>query len=120
MKISIASEVNRVSEHFGHCEGFIVYDINDKTILNSEKIKNPGHRPGFLPVFLKDLGVNTIIAGGMGEAAQVLFKQNGINVIVAANGLCDDVIQKYLNGELKSTESVCTEHQHSGECGNHK
>ena len=78
--------------------------------------QNPGHRPGFLPNFLKEAGVNVVISGGMGASAQQLFAQNNIQVIVGAEGPCDDVVRQYLNGNLKSTGSICREHQYKGRC----
>ncbi len=116
MKIAIASDGKYVSGHFGHCEGFTMYEVAEGQSLKKELVPNPGHRPGFLPVFLNEKNVNVIIAGGIGETAQELFKENQIDVIVGAEGLCDDVIQKFINGKLKSTGSVCTEHAHEGNC----
>ena len=116
MKIAVASEGKFVSGHFGHCEGFTVYEVEENKVLKKDFIQNPGHRPGFLPDFLKQLGVNVVIAGGMGETAQQLFAQNNIDVIVGAEGYSDDVIQQYLKNELKSTGSICREHQHEGHC----
>lgn len=116
MKIAVASDDKYVSGHFGHCEGFTIYEVEEGKSLEKSFTPNPGHRPGFLPVFLRDLKVNVIIAGGMGETAQDLFNENGIEVVVGAQGLSDDVVQKFVNGELKSTGSVCTEHQHEGHC----
>lgn len=116
MKIAVASEGKNISGHFGHCEGFTIYEVEEGKIVNNSFTSIPGHRPGFLPVFLKDLNVNVIIAGGMGETAQELFNQNGIEVVVGAQGSADDAAQKYLNGELKSTGSVCREHEHEGHC----
>lgn len=116
MKIAVASEGKNISGHFGHCEGFTIYEVEEGKALNKSFTPNPGHRPGFLPVFLKDLNVNVIIAGGMGETAQELFNQNGIEVVVGAQGFSDDAVQKYINGELKSTGSVCREHEHEGHC----
>lgn len=118
MKIAVSSDGKKVSGHFGHCEGFTIYEGEQGGALNRSFTPNPGHRPGFLPVFLKDLAVNVIISGGMGETAQDLFNENGIEVVVGAEGFSDDVVQKYINGELKSTGSVCTEHEHEGDCGN--
>ncbi|MFT5875125.1 MAG: putative Fe-Mo cluster-binding NifX family protein [Clostridium sp.] len=116
MKIAIASDGKNVSGHFGFCEGFTIYEVeNDKTVSKSFTA-NPGHKPGFLPVFLKELNVNLIIAGGMGGTAQNLFNEKGIEVVVGAKGLSEDVLQKYINGELKSTGSVCQEHEHEGHC----
>lgn len=116
MKIAIASKENNVNGHFGHCEGFTIYDVEDNKILNKEIIKNPGHKPGFLPVFLKDLNVNTIIAGGVGAKAQQIFEENGINVIVGVSGVCDNVIESFIKGNLKSTGSICSEHAYEGHC----
>lgn len=116
MKIAIASDGKIVSGHFGHCEGFTIYETEENKVLKQEFVQNPGHRPGYLPVFLKDLNVNVIIAGGMGATAQELFADNNINVVVGAMGQCDDVIKEFINGNLKSTGSVCTEHQHEGHC----
>lgn len=116
MKIAIASEGKKVSGHFGHCEGFTIYEVKEDKSLEKTFVKNPGHKPGFLPVFLKDLKTNVIISGGMGEAAQELFKGNGIEVVVGASGVCDDLVNDYLNNKLKSTGIVCREHQHEGYC----
>ena len=52
----------------------------------------------------------------MGGSAQQLFMDNGIDIIVGAEGPCDDVIKAYIKGELKSTGSVCEEHAHEGHC----
>lgn len=119
MRVAVALEGRFVSEHFGHCEGFGVYEIsNDNRIVSSSEIPNPGHQPGFLPVFLKEKNVNVIIAGGMGGRAQELFAENGIQVVVGASGDKNEAVSKFLSGELVSTESVCTKHEHEGNCGN--
>ncbi|MBH1939428.1 NifB/NifX family molybdenum-iron cluster-binding protein [Mobilitalea sibirica] len=117
MKIAIASDGVMVSGHFGHCEGFTVYEVVKDKITDKVFAKNPGHRPGFLPVFLHELGVKVIIAGGMGETAQQLFYENGIEVYTGARGNCDAVANHFITGQLKSTGSVCREHAHEGNCG---
>ncbi|MFD3156661.1 NifB/NifX family molybdenum-iron cluster-binding protein [Haloimpatiens sp. FM7330] len=116
MKISVASEGNIVSGHFGHCDTFRMYNVEGNKVVSSEVVANPGHRPGFLPVFLRDQKVDVIIAGGMGAAAQDLFNQNGIEVVVGVRGNADDAVAGYLNGTVKSTGSVCHAHEHEGHC----
>ncbi|MFW6264757.1 MAG: NifB/NifX family molybdenum-iron cluster-binding protein, partial [Bacillota bacterium] len=115
MKIAIASENGVVSNHFGHCEGFKVYQIENKEIITEDFIANPGHKPGFLPVFLNDKDIKVIISGGMGAKAIELFNQNDIEVIVGASGNVKEVLKKYLQGELKSSGSVCHDHMHHGD-----
>ena len=110
MRIAVASEESKVSGHFGYCEGFTIYEVEEDKTVSKSFTENPGHKPGYLPVFLKELNVNIIIAGGMGEMAQNLFNENGIEVIVGAQGLSDEAVQKYISGELKSTDTVCHKH----------
>lgn len=116
-KIAVASEQAMVTGHFGHCENFIIFDTEDGKIIKSESVPNPGHRPGFLPVFLSDLGVNVIISGGMGGGAIDIFNSKNIEVITGASGGAEDAVKRYLAGELESTGSICHEHQHHDECG---
>ncbi|MBV1757137.1 MAG: NifB/NifX family molybdenum-iron cluster-binding protein [Dethiosulfatibacter sp.] len=118
MKIAIASENNMVTEHFGHCESFSIFDAENDRITNSIVISNPGHKPGFLPEFLGDMGINVIIAGGMGNSAIQIFNGKGIEVIVGAKGETKTVAEQYLQGNLKTTGSVCHQHQNSGDCSN--
>ena len=93
MKIAVASMGNVVAGHFGHCENFNIFDIEN--------------------------GVNVIIAGGMGEGAVNIFNARNIEVIMGATGVAQEAVERYLRGELKSTGSICHEHQHEGECGGH-
>jgi Mrp family chromosome partitioning ATPase/predicted Fe-Mo cluster-binding NifX family protein len=117
MKIAVASENEMVTEHFGHCANFNIFEVEDNQIVHSQPIPNPGHKPGFLPNFLNDMGVNVIISGGMGGGAIEIFNEKGIEVIVGASGNAKAAAEAYLQGLLKSTGSVCHEHRHSGECG---
>jgi predicted Fe-Mo cluster-binding NifX family protein len=119
MKIAIACDGNNVSGHFGHCEGFTVYKVSEGKVEEASFLENPGHKPGFLPKYLGEKGINTIISGGMGEMAQTLFGQNNIEVVVGASGDIDDVIAAYLSGSLLSTGGVCEGHEHSDSCGGH-
>ncbi len=117
IKIAIASENEMVTEHFGHCTNFNIYETENGQIAKSESIPNPGHKPGFLPNFLNDMGVNVIISGGMGGGAIDIFHEKGIEVITGAGGNAKEAAEAYLKGALKSTGSVCHEHQHHDECG---
>lgn len=119
-KIAIAKEGNIVSAHFGHCEGFEVITVEGKEVVGRQQLVNPGHKPGFLPQYLKDWDVNVIIAGGMGARAQQLFAAASIDVVVGASGALDEVLRRYISGELVSTGSTCSEHAHAGSCGGHE
>ena len=119
MKIAVSCNGSQIWPHFGHCENFCIYETGDGKILSQECVANPGHRPGFLPNFLADMGVEVIISGGMGGGAVDIFNERGVEVILGAQGDANAAVESYLRGELKSTGSVCHEHAHADECGGH-
>jgi predicted Fe-Mo cluster-binding NifX family protein len=110
--IAVASEKNEVCGHFGHCETFEVFKAEEGKIITHESVPNPGHRPGFLPNFLHDLGVTTIISGGMGGGAVDIFNEHKIEVVLGASGSSETAALSYLNGTLTSSGSICHEHSH--------
>lgn len=116
MTIAVASEGKAVTGHFGHCTNFNLYDADNGVIVREESIPNPGHRPGFLPNFLADRGVNVIISGGMGGGAVDIFNDRDVQVVVGASGDAKTAVLSYLSGELKTTGSVCREHRHHDSC----
>jgi len=112
MRIAVATVSDQVSGHFGHCDGFTVYTIENNKVESKEFLKSPRHETGVLPTFLADNNVNAIVSGGMGGRAQDMFAAKNIEVIVGVSGNIDEVIDTYLSDELKSTNSICEEHAH--------
>lgn len=117
MKIVVAAMGNEIAGHFGHCENFIFFDVVEGKIVDKEVVANPGHKPGFLPNFLADRGCKVIISGGMGGGAVDIFNERDVEVIIGAVGLADDAVAAYIKGQLKSTGSICHQHEHADECG---
>lgn len=119
IKIAVASDGKNVAEHFGHCEAFVVFDVDNGNIVSEERFANPGHKPGFLPNFLNEKGVKVVISGGMGGGAIQIFDEKNIEVITGAVGDISENVLAYAQGKLVSTGSVCNRHAHHGECGGH-
>ena len=119
MKIAVAGMGHEVCGHFGHCENFLFFEVENGQIVNETSVPNPGHRPGFLPNFLADRGAEVIISGGMGGGAVDIFNERNVEVIVGAEGDARTAVEAYLKGELKTTGAVCHKHEHKDECGNH-
>lgn len=109
-RIAIPIANGRLAMHFGHCEQFALVDVNtkEKKIVKVEKVTAPPHEPGLLPVWLGEHGAHLIIAGGMGQRAQGLFTQNGIDVVVGAPAETPEVIiGSYLSGTLMTGANYC-------------
>ena len=60
-----------------------------------------------------------IISGGMGGGAVDIFNERGVEVIVGVQGEAQAAVETYLRGELISTGSICHQHEHAHECGEH-
>ena len=107
IRIAVAKRDELISEHFGHCDGYEIFDIEGKEVIHKGFLVYPGHKPGFLPKFLSEKNVDMIISGGMGTSAQELFRKNNIKVIVGISGDVEEAVRKYLDGEIESNNSVC-------------
>ncbi len=107
MKIAISTDGDYVSAHFGRCPTFTIMEIENGEITKKESINNPGHHPGFLPQFFNEMGVDFIIAGGMGNKAMDLFIQYDIKPILGVTGKIQDTISQIESGTLKGGESLC-------------
>ena len=66
MKIAVAKDGKQVSSHLGHYEGFEIYHVVNKAVSENSFLVNPGHRPGFLPKFIAEKGIDIIVAEGTG------------------------------------------------------
>lgn len=117
MKIAVAAEEKKVAPHFGHCQEFMIFETEGEKIISQEVIANPGHQKhGFLPEFLHEKGIGTVIAGSMGQGALDIFASHGIKAITGAVGDACQAAQDYLMGKLVSKNVIC---QHHGHCQHH-
>lgn len=107
MKIAISTDGAMVSAHFGRCPSFTIVEIDGESVVGRDVVENPGHHPGAIPKFLREMGVEYIIAGGMGRRASELFDGMGIEAVLGVSGSVDDVIAKILDGTLEGGESLC-------------
>ncbi|PLX32976.1 MAG: dinitrogenase iron-molybdenum cofactor [Clostridiales bacterium] len=107
MRIAVAKKDEMISEHFGHCDGYEIFDAEEKKVEDKGFLPYPGHKPGFLPKFLAERNVDTIISGGMGASAQELFRKRNINVIIGVTGNVEEAVKKYIEGEIGDKHSVC-------------
>jgi predicted Fe-Mo cluster-binding NifX family protein len=112
MKVAVAVKDNLVTDHFGHCDYFLVHEVQEGKVIGTEIIKNPPHEKGYLPNFLYQNGVNVIITGNLGETALRMMEERNIRVFRGANGLVSDIMDQYLNGTLESSDIICREHQY--------
>lgn len=107
-RIAIPLENGILCSHFGHCEQFAIVDADSSTISAESLITPPPHEPGLLPGWLSEKGVTDVIAGGMGQRAIDLFKQQNINVFVGAQIKSPkELAADLLNNTLRAGANYC-------------
>jgi len=98
----------KLSAHFGHCEQFAFIETQNGEIIETEMHNPPGHEPGVLPRWLYDQGADVIIVGGMGDMAQQLLREKGIEVIIGAPmDSPESLANQYLSNNLVAGANVC-------------
>jgi ATP-binding protein involved in chromosome partitioning len=115
MKYAVPLSDGALSAHFGHCEKFAIIDVDESQnkIVGKELVTPPPHQPGVFPKWLGGMGVNVILAGGMGAHARDLFLEQDITVVT---GVMEDnpekAVMDYIKGSLETGADAC---DHSGE-----
>lgn len=116
MKIALPSRQNRIDDHFGHCEYFTVFTIDDKNkkILAQETIASPegcGCKSNIAQTLSK-MGVTIMLAGNMGEGAVNVLNCSGIEVLRGCSGDTKEVALKWISGSVIDSGDSCHEHEH--------
>jgi predicted Fe-Mo cluster-binding NifX family protein len=110
MKIALPVDGGKVSGHFGHAEKFAIFDIDcsSNAVTGTREETPPPHEEGAIPDWLGKLGVNLVIAGGLGRKAKQLFDDMGIDVISGAPAAAPAaVVSSHLDGSLVSGDNAC-------------
>lgn len=107
-KIAVPTVNGILCPHFGHCESFMVYHVENNEISSSENFPAPPHQPGLLPKWLGEKGIDMVLAGGMGQKAITLFNAQNIEVAVGAPAIDPQkAVEDFLSGNLQLAGNAC-------------
>ncbi|NEX20268.1 dinitrogenase iron-molybdenum cofactor biosynthesis protein [Thiorhodococcus mannitoliphagus] len=103
-----------MSMHFGHCTHFVLASVDaDNQVTSTEVHANPyaeRHEPGQIPEFIKGLGADVVVAGGMGGKALQWFEQLGVQVVTGARSGVGETLDAYLAGAVSGVSECNHEH----------
>lgn len=116
MKIALPSRQNLIDSHFGHCEYYTIFTVDDKSkeILKQETLPSPegcGCKSNIAQT-LSEAGVKVMLAGNMGDGAVNVLNNAGIEVLRGCSGDVREVAQKWLSGFVVDSGDSCHEHEH--------
>lgn len=122
MKVAVTYENGEIYQHFGHTEQFKIYETENGRIVSSEVVDTNGSGHGALAGFLKNLGAEVLICGGIGGGAQSALAEAGIRLYGGVSGNADDAVLALLEDRLDYNPDVmCSHHEgeHHENCGGH-
>jgi predicted Fe-Mo cluster-binding NifX family protein len=115
MKIALPSRQSQVDEHFGHCEYFTVFTVDDRNeIMSEETVSSPANCgcKSNIGQTLAQMGVRMMLAGNMGQGAVNVLNNCGIDVLRGCTGDVKKVAEHWLSGNLKDSGIACDLHEH--------
>ena len=114
MKIAIPTIGDQIDQHFGHCEKYTIFTIEENAIKAEETMESSqscGCKSNAAST-LAQSGVKILIAGGIGAGAVNVLASNGIKTIKGASGTARNAVELFLRDELVDRGDICQSHTH--------
>lgn len=119
MKIAVPYENGEVFQHFGHAAEFKIYTVEDIKPIESKIVKPENVSHEAVAGYLKKLGVDLLICGGIGDGAREAIEAEHILLCSNVSGNADEVVDQFLDGSLEFMTGSSCDHHHGEEhaCG---
>ena len=113
MKIAIPTRENQVDNHFGHCDYFTIYELNEKNEIVATSQLTTSKECGCKSNLAEELAaqnINVMLASGIGEGAIRKLKFENIEVIAGFKCSIEEALDKYIRKDYLSNFTICTDH----------
>jgi len=109
MKIAVASDdQNTISEHFGRAAGFMVFEMENNTILKQEYRENFGKSMGKCQscdheTMIKNISdCDVVISYGMGQRIYADLLRHRIAPVITEEKTVQHAVEKFIRNELRN------------------
>ena len=109
MKLAIMLYGTRVSPRYGYSQGVLIVEVSGHQEIRKKTLETDAYYPEQIPVVLGKEGVEVVIAGGMNNHFQDLFRSQGIQVIWGIIGEANDALAAFRDGQLTPGMGCCPE-----------
>jgi len=116
-RFAVAHEGETVAPHLGSCIDFAVFDRLGSEARFREEIQNMMLAPGYMLLFFRQHGIETVLVGNSGEGLCRALEKNGVRVVRGVEGGVGDVAREYAAGRLVAKDLPCTVHDACAGCG---
>jgi predicted DNA-binding protein (UPF0251 family)/predicted Fe-Mo cluster-binding NifX family protein len=112
MIVAVPYLQGNVNAHFGSTQAFLVAETAEGKIEKASVFQVQGmqHNHAGIAGFLKEQGVEVILAGGMGGPMQQALKMQGFELYCGVSGPATEAVEAFLRGEIEQSESTCGHH----------
>jgi predicted Fe-Mo cluster-binding NifX family protein len=123
MKIAVSSSGkdfdSRIDPRFGRCAYFLMVETDDMSfeVFDNQSIASGGGAGIQSAQLISSKGAQAVITGNCGPNAVQTLTAAGIEVFLGNTGIVGEVLQKYKNGKLTST-NIANASEYSGLGGN--
>lgn len=102
----------RVNAHFGSTQAFLLAETSDEGVMSTSvhELQGMQHDHGGIAGFLKEQGVEVILAGGMGAPMQQALKAQGFELYCGVSGSAVEAVEALVRGEIEQSEATCGHH----------
>ena len=117
MKIAMPYQDGVLLEHFGRAKEFIIYNVSDLDPVTSEVIAPEDLSHAAVARALKEHGVDVVLCGSIGEHARQAVEGEHMLVFSGITGAADDVLERFLQGNLEAADGDLAAGGGCGGCG---
>ena len=121
MLIAVPAKEEMVDDHFGHCDHYTIFTIKDNKVVSRQTLPSPqgcGCKSNIASV-LQEMGVETMLAGSMGDGAKNILESHNIKVLRGCSGSVDTLVESFLKGFVFDSGQGCHSHGQTHQCPNH-
>jgi predicted DNA-binding protein (UPF0251 family)/predicted Fe-Mo cluster-binding NifX family protein len=113
MIVAVPYLQGNVNPHFGSTQAFLVVHATDGKVQHRSVFELQGmqHNHAGIAGFLKEQGVEVILAGGMGAPMQHALKGAGFEVLCGVSGPALDAVDAFLRQEIEPSDAICGHHR---------
>jgi predicted Fe-Mo cluster-binding NifX family protein/predicted DNA-binding protein (UPF0251 family) len=112
MVVAVPYADGQVNQHFGATQAFLISKAEGEEVVEASVYELQGlqHNHQGIAGFLKDQGVEAILAGGMGHPMQEALKAAGFLLYCGVSGDAVTAVEAFLRGEIEQSEATCGHH----------
>lgn len=100
MKIAVTYNKGSINKHLASTEQFKIYETDCGKIFSNDIVGTQDISPDELIKFLEDIEADVMICGNVGAAIKSMFDESGILLCSGIEGNADEMVSRFLNGEL--------------------